>query len=111
MTDAERVLWSILRGKQLDGFRFRRQVPLGPFVADFFCPEARLIIEVDGAQHFEEDNLWRDWSRTQWLEAQRFRVIRFTNDDVFQRAGDVAEEIRRVLRVCSSTPHPSPDAR
>jgi very-short-patch-repair endonuclease len=97
MTDAERVLWSILRRKQLERFRFRRQAPIGPFFADFFCPEARLIIEVDGGQHFEEDNVWRDYRRSKWIEEQGFRVIRFTNDAVFRQPADVVDEIRRVL--------------
>ena len=104
MTDAERVLWSILRRKQLEGFRFRRQVPIGRFFADFFCPATRLIIEVDGGQHFDEDNLWRDYRRSKWLKEQGFRVIRFTNDAVFRCPGDVAEEIRRVLLECKKPP-------
>ncbi len=105
MTDAERVLWSILRRKQLAGFRFRRQAPIGPYFADFFCPGARLIVEVDGAQHFEEENSWRDYRRSKWLEEKGFRVIRFTNDAVFRQSGDVALEIQRVLLECAA-PHP-----
>ena len=104
MTDAERVLWSVLRRNQLDGFRFRRQAPIGPYFADFLCLEARLVIEVDGGQHFEEENVWRDYRRTQWLREQGFRVVRFTNDEVFRSSADVAQEIRRVLVECAANP-------
>lgn len=107
MTDAERVLWSMLRRKQLDRFRFRRQAPIGPYFADFLCLEARLIVEVDGAHHFQEENLWRDYSRAKWLESEGFRVIRFTNDEVFRSSADVAQEIRRVLLECVATPLPA----
>lgn len=104
MTDAERVLWSILRRKQLDRFRFRRQAPIGPYFADFLCLEARLIIELDRAQHFEQENLWRDYRRTQFLREQGFQVVRFTNDEVFRSSEDVAQEILRVLRESAATP-------
>jgi very-short-patch-repair endonuclease len=76
-TDAEIRLWSRLRGKQLAGFRFRRQHPLGPYVVDFFCAEAKLIVEVDGGQHADDGE-----ARTRWLEARGYRVIRFWNNDV-----------------------------
>src|SRR5579863_525367 len=78
-TDAEMRLWSRLRRKQLDGFRFRRQQPLGNYVVDFFCPEAKLIVEVDGGQHAESAS---DDVRTRWLEARGDRIVRFWNNDV-----------------------------
>ena len=71
-TDAEIRLWSRLRGKQLAGLRFRRQHPLGPYVVDFFCAEAKLIVEVDGGQHADDGE-----ARTRWVEARAYRVIRF----------------------------------
>jgi len=83
MTDAEVRLWIRLRGEQIDGYRFRRQVPMGPYVVDFACLKARLVIEVDGGQHAEA--LERDDRRTAWLEARGFRVLRFWNTDVLQR--------------------------
>ena len=95
-TDAEARLWARLRRKQIDGHRFRRQVPLGPYVADFACLETRLIIEVDGGQHDERAEL--DARRTAWLEANRFRVLRFWNNDVLQNIGGVVETIRAALR-------------
>jgi len=97
MTDAERVLWSVLRRKQLSGFRFRRQVQIGPYIADFFCPKAKLVIEVDGGQHSEEEHVWHDYRRTKWLEANGCRVFRVWNDDVFRRADDIADAIYHVL--------------
>ena len=69
-TDAERRLWSRLRQKQLDGFRFRRQQPIGPYVVDFFCSEAKLIVELDGGQHAIA--VEQDANRTLWLEARGY---------------------------------------
>jgi very-short-patch-repair endonuclease len=95
MTDAERRLWWQLRRKQIDGHRFRRQVPIGPYIVDFACLAQRLLIEVDGGQH--SDNAERDAVRTEWLEAQGFRVIRFWNNDVFENMGGVLEVIDAAL--------------
>jgi very-short-patch-repair endonuclease len=92
-TDAETRLWSRLRKKQLDGFGFRRQHPLGPYVADFVCAEARLIVEVDGGQHAEEDD-----TRTRWLEGRGYRVIRFWNSDVLANTEGVLLAILDALR-------------
>jgi very-short-patch-repair endonuclease len=74
-TDAERALWRVLRGRQLQGFRFRRQVPIGGFIADFVCPQAKLIIELDGGQHAERSEY--DAARTSRLEAMGYRVLRY----------------------------------
>jgi very-short-patch-repair endonuclease len=98
-TDAEMRLWSRLRGDQLEGFRFRRQHPIGPYIADFFCPEAKLIIEVDGGQHADDRA-----DRTTWIEAQGYRIIRFWNNDVLANTDGVLFAIREALR---ATPHPS----
>lgn len=95
MTDAERRLWAWLRRKQIDGYRFRRQVPLGPFIADFVCFDARLIIEVDGGQH--ADIVAQDARRSAWLERQDFRVLRFWNNEVLTDAEGVIALIRRAL--------------
>jgi very-short-patch-repair endonuclease len=80
MTDAERRLWYFLRGSRFQGWKFRRQVPMGPYVADFLCERARLVVEVDGGQH--GDNVKRDEARTRWLEARGYRVVRYWNNDV-----------------------------
>ena len=106
-TDAETHLWSRLRRKQLDGFRFRRQVPLGPYVADFACLDARLVVEVDGGQHAERA---ADTARTAWLESQGYRVLRFWNNDVLGNADGVVETIRSALAKYPP-PQPSPARR
>ena len=102
MTNAEVRLWQRLRGEQLEGYRFRRQVPLGPYVADFACLKARLVIEVDGGQHGEE--VERDERRTAWLGGRDFRVLRFWNIDVLQQTDGVLESIRAAL--LEPPPHP-----
>jgi very-short-patch-repair endonuclease len=94
MTDAERKLWSRLRNKQVDGYKFRRQAPLGPYVLDFFCESERQVIEVDGGQHAESKD---DEQRTAWLVACGCRVIRFWNHDVLQNIDGVLERIRLEL--------------
>src|SRR5471030_228172 len=79
-TEAEKRLWSKLRLKQIKGYRFRRQVPVGPYIVDFICLAKRLIIEVDGGQH--SANIEQDLARTAWLESQNFHVLRFWNNEV-----------------------------
>jgi len=76
-TDAERALWRVLRSRQLAGYKFRRQQPLGPYIVDFVCFEARLVVEIDGGQHGEEEQLAHDSKRTAWLQNENFRVLRF----------------------------------
>ena len=95
LTDAERLLWSRLRRGQLDGFRFRRQVPIGPYIADFACLAERLIIEVDGGQH--SSRTVEDTAREQWLADRGYRVIRFWNNDVLENIDGVLAEIRDSL--------------
>ena len=104
-TDAERKLWHKIRRRQLEGFRFRRQVPLGPYIVDFACLSAKLIVEVDGGQHGEEANILSDLQRTEWLERQGFRVIRLWNIDVLQNVDGVWENIAAAL---AEAPHPNP---
>jgi len=94
-TDAERRLWYHLRNRQLDGFRFRRQVPLGGFVADFACIEAALVIEIDGAQHV--DLARADAERTRRLARAGYRVLRFWNTQVLQETEATLEAILRAL--------------
>ena len=91
-TDAEKRLWYFLHKKQLDGLRFKRQEPIGKFVADFVCPSLRLVIEVDGGQHGIA--VERDAVRTAWLEAQGYSVIRFWNNEVMDNIEGVLTTIR-----------------
>ena len=100
-TDAERKLWSVLRSRQLNGFKFRKQVEIDGYVVDFLCAERRLIIEVDGGQHSPE----RDARRTAYLESQDFRVIRFWNNDVLENLDGVWTIIEQALE--STLPHPA----
>ena len=97
MTDGERKLWSLLRRKRLSGFRFRRQASIGPYIADFFCPKAHLIVELDGEPHSDEARMRCDAARTKWLEQNGCRVIRFWNLDVFKRPDDVVDTIHDAL--------------
>ena len=92
-TDAEALLWSKLRNRQLCSAKFRRQVVIAPYIADFICFDARLIIEVDGGQHSEET----DASRTAFLETQGFKVIRFWNHEVLTNIEGVLETIHREI--------------
>src|SRR5436190_12475565 len=82
-TDAEALLWSHLRARRLQGFKFRRQHPCGPYIIDFFCAERRVAIELDGGQHFEAAALAYDQRRTGFLALRGLTVMRFTNDQLF----------------------------
>ena len=95
-TEAESRLWRRLRDRQLAGAKFRRQAPIGPYIADFVCLAAKLIVEIDGGQHAE--NAAADAARTAWLEDQEFRVLRFWNNDSLANTDGVLEEILAALR-------------
>jgi very-short-patch-repair endonuclease len=92
-TDAERKLWQLLRGKQLADRRFRRQQPIGPYIADFYCSVARLVIELDGFQHADDVYKRHDARRTQWLQSRGYEVLRFWNSDVLRTPDMVIETI------------------
>ncbi len=94
MTNAERKLWFALRDRRFAGFKFRRQVPVGRFIADFVCFEARLVIEVDGGQHADST---RDQHRDRWFVANRFRVVRFWNNDVLSNLEGVITVLAEAL--------------
>lgn len=89
-TDTEKVMWRHLRSKQLEGLKFRRQEPIGKYVADFVCYEKRIIVEVDGGQHCAE----KDNNRDRWFEGQGFKVLRFWNNEVLKNMQGVLEVIR-----------------
>ena len=93
MTDAEVLLWSELKGRQRGGAHFRRQAPIGRYVADFACHRNRLVVELDGMSHMTDSAVARDAERTAFLEAAGYRVLRFTNEDVFRTRGEVIDHI------------------
>ncbi len=98
MTEAESKLWSRIRGKVLGGFRFRRQHPIGKYVVDFACLSEQIIFEIDGATHSNEEDIIRDEHRTQFLNTQGWRVIRYGNEEVFKHMDDVLDDIYAHLK-------------
>ncbi len=107
-TEAEQIIWSRLRRKQLNGAKFRRQQPIGSYIVDFVSFDKKLIIEIDGGQHSSEENMGNDAVRTEWLESQGFRVIRFWNNEVFSNMDGVFTQIREALEHPLPDPLPSP---
>jgi very-short-patch-repair endonuclease len=95
MTEAELKLWNELRAHRLMGLAFRRQMPVGGYIADFACPEHKLIVEVDGSQHAENETY--DLARTAYLEGQGWQVVRFWNDDVLHDIDNVCTHILRLI--------------
>ena len=95
-TEAENTLWNLLRNRQLLGYKLHRQVPIGKYFADFVCRERRLIIEVDGGHHQNQESY--DHERTKWLESQGYEVIRFWNSDVEQQPDGIQETILVALQ-------------
>jgi very-short-patch-repair endonuclease len=93
-------VWRYLRNRGFEGLKFRRQVPFGPYIADFFSEELRLVVELDGGQHAESE---RDAVRTRYLESQGLRVLRFWNNDVLGNVEGVLESLKRFI-----ANHPSP---
>ena len=96
MTDAERRLWYRLRAHRFDGFKFKRQVPIGSYVVDFVCLNRKLVVEIDGGQHSDSSI---DRYRDDWLKANGFRVLRFWNNDVLKSTDVVLEEILNALQI------------
>jgi len=89
-TDAERKLWLLLRDRRLAGFKFRRQVPIGPYIADFASFPARLVVEVDGGQHAD---LAGDAERDRWFIGEKFQIARYWNNDVLQNPEGVLTDL------------------
>jgi len=104
MTEAEQVLWKALRGRRMAGLRFRRQHPVGRFILDFYCPAAKLCVEVDGGVH--DDQTEHDEKRTALLIACGYRVVRFRNEEVVTALPSV---LARIEAAAKQTQAPSPD--
>ena len=105
-TDAERILWSRLRDRQLDGRKFRRQYPIGPYIADFVCPQERLIVELDGDAYADRAQAAYDADRTRFLEADGYRVHRLWNTDVLKNLAGALESIRAAWAPGGTAPPP-----
>jgi very-short-patch-repair endonuclease len=97
MTDAERLLWSKLRRKQLAGVCFYRQRVIGPYIVDFYCPAAVLVIELDGGQHFQDEGREKDALRDTYLKDHGFRVLRFDDHQALKETKAVLEKIFHVV--------------
>ena len=96
-TDAERALWNKLRSKQIEGVKFRRQQPIGPYIVDFVSLERKLIIEIDGGQHNERKVREEDQEREEWLKEKGYQTLRFWNNDVLTNIEGVLERIKENL--------------
>ena len=106
LTDAERLLWRHLRNRELDGWKFRRQYPVGSFIVDFICVEKNLVIEVDGGPHAENEE--QDIQRSAYLNRMGYRVFRFWNNQVMQETEGVLEAILAILaNTDQNSPHPN----
>lgn len=97
MTDAERLLWSKIRNKQLKDYRFARQKIIGNYIADFFCSQALLVIELDGGQHYTPDGIQKDKIRDDYINSLGLRVLRFSDRDVLTNISGVIDEIMKYL--------------
>ncbi len=97
LTDSEKLLWDRLRLNQVEGYRFKPQHPIGNFIVDFYCHKAKLIIEIDGGYHNDKAQEEYDIGRSHLLSEFGLKVIRFKNEDVFERIDFVIEEIKRNL--------------
>jgi len=102
---AEVILWSRLRGKQLGGYKFRRQFSIEWFVTDFYCPELKLALEIDGDSHYRKDAEFSDREREAYIEAFGIRFIRFTNKEVYENIDGVLLKIRgKISEITSPAP-------
>jgi very-short-patch-repair endonuclease len=102
MTEAEKRVWQILRSRQIKAYKFRRQVPIGRYIADFVCHEARLIVEIDGGQHDRPSP--REAERTGFLQNEGYRILRFWNNEVLANLDGVHETIAGELGCITPTP-------
>jgi very-short-patch-repair endonuclease len=105
MTDAEKQLWERLRKKSLGGLRFRRQHPIGPYIADFFCNEVGLVVEVDGGIHHAKEQELKDRLRNFAMKKHGLAVIRFSNEQI---ANDIDDVLARIKAAIEARIHPPP---
>lgn len=93
MTDVERLLWSKVRKKQLKGYQFYRQRIVGNYIVDFYCPKAKLIVEVDGGQHYNNKEIKKDKTRDDYMRKQGLKVLRFSDREILENLNGVIEAI------------------
>jgi very-short-patch-repair endonuclease len=103
LPDAERIVWSRLKNGQVGGFRFRRQYSIGSYIVDFYCPRAKLIVEIDGPTHFTDAAEAYDAVREEYFRSLGLRIVRFTNDQVRRNLNGVWAKLINVLRAASSS--------
>jgi very-short-patch-repair endonuclease len=108
MTKAERIIWYAVRAHRLDGASFRRQTPIGPYIVDFVSHAAKIVIEIDGGQHFEDRQEARDAKRDAYLASKGYRVLRFSNLDVVSNRSGVVSVIAAAASVERAPSLPSP---
>jgi very-short-patch-repair endonuclease len=101
MTDAEQLIWSKIRRKQIGNLQFYRQKNIGNYIVDFYCPKAKLILEIDGGQHYESNGVRKDQTRERYLQGLGLTVMRFSNIDILKNIDGVSEKIEDYLK---STP-------
>jgi len=93
MTDAEKLLWSRVRRKQLNGCQFYRQKIIGKYIIDFYCPKTKIIIEIDGGQHYNDGQIRKDRARDDYMRDHKLKVLRFSDREVFENLNGVIERI------------------
>ncbi len=98
MTDAERFFWSKVRSRQLQGYQFYRQKPIGIYIVDFYCPVAKLVVEIDGGQHFDDQKMKKDKKRDAFLTGLGLRILRFSDREIFENIEGVIENVLEELR-------------
>ena len=108
MTKSERIIWYAVRGHRLNGAGFRRQTPIGPYIVDFVSHTAKLVIEIDGGQHFEDQQEARDARRDAYLASKGYRVLRFNNLDVTSNRDGVVSAIAKAVSAAAAPTLPSP---
>jgi very-short-patch-repair endonuclease len=98
MTDAEQLIWSKIRRKQIGGVQFYRQKNVGHYIVDFYCPKGKLIVEIDGGQHYESEGMKKDRERDRYFQMLGFTVLRFSDIDVLKNIDGVIERIQEYLK-------------
>ena len=104
MPKAEHLLWSQLRNKRLEGYKFHRQYSVDQYILDFYCPKIKLGIEVDGPSHFRDSSIQKDSRRATHLETYGIQIVRFTNDDIYENMEEVLNHILNRLTQLDNSP-------